>query len=74
MVVFIGRVSNQSAAAVWEHQANLDRDIRIRGLGQTQREEISIKTGKVGMTREEDPIIEDIIGVTMIDKETFHEI
>ena len=59
---------------IWEHQANLDRDIRIRGLGQTQREEISIKTGKVGMTREEDPIIEDIIGVTMIDKETFHEI
>ena len=59
---------------IWEHQANLDRDIRIRGLGQTRREEISIKTGKVGMTREEDPIIGDIIGVTMIEKETFPEI
>ena len=58
---------------IWEHQANLDKDIRIRGLGQTQREEISTKTERVEMTREEDPIIEDIIGDRMTDEETFHE-
>ena len=58
---------------IWEHQANLDKDFRIRELGQTQREEISTKTEKVEMTREEDPIIEDIIGEIMTDEETFHE-
>ena len=58
---------------IWEQQANLDKDIRIRGLGQTQREEISTKTERVEMTREEDPIIEDIIGDRMTDEETFHE-
>ena len=57
---------------IWEHQANPDKDIRIRGLGQTQREEISTKTEKVEMTREEDPTIEDIIGEIMTDEETFH--
>ena len=58
---------------IWEHQANLDKDIRIKGQEETQREEISTKTEKVEMTREEDPIIEDIIGEIMIDKETSHE-
>ena len=58
---------------IWEHQANPDKDIRIRGLGRTQREEISTKTERVEMTQEEDPIIEDIIGDKMTDEETFQE-
>ena len=58
---------------IWEHQVNPDKDFRIRGLGQIQREEISTKTEKVEMTREVDPIIEDIIGHRMTDEETFHE-
>ena len=58
---------------IWEHQVNLDKDIRIRGLGQIQREEISTKTEKVEMTPEEDPTIEDIIGEIMTDEEAFHK-
>ena len=58
---------------IWEHQANLDKDFRTRGLGQTQREEISTKTEEVEMTLEEDPTIEDIIEEIMTDEEAFHK-
>ena len=58
---------------IWEHEANLDKDIRIKGQEETQREEISTKTEKVEMTPEEDPTIEDIIGEIMTDEETFHK-
>ena len=45
----------------------------IKGQEEILKEEISTKTEEVEMTREEDPIIEDIIGEIMTDEETFHE-
>ena len=59
---------------ICDHQANADKDFRNRGLGQTQKEEISTKTEKVEMTQEVDHIIEDIIGHRKTDEETFHKI
>ena len=53
--------------------AYLDKDIMIKGQEEILKEEISTKTEEVGMTPEEDPSIEDIIGETMTDKGVFQE-